>query len=389
MTMIINEGTGLVMAGAYNRDVGRNIARLHHLVMDDLGVSNGDPIWLYGRRKTVAIAMEMERADEPNHDIIRCDPVTRENARVKIRETVTVKKVESTTNAGAVRISILDDDILLNESARRILKEKILNGVDGIPFTSGDRFTCPVGVNKRLLIEITSRTSDPFFITARTKITIKKSGGELVEESWEDIGGLDEEIEKLREIVEMPFKYHELFRQVGIKPPKGILLHGPSGTGKTLLARVVASQIDASFFHVNAPEILSKFYGESEERLRQLFEDARKKAPSIVFIDEIDAIAVKRSETRGDVEKRVVAQLLGLMDGLKGMEKVIVIGATNMVDDLDPAFRRAGRFDREIEIGVPDKKGRLDILRIHTRNMPIVTHDDVVTCAINEKEVGG
>src|SRR3989338_1788139 len=225
-------------------------------------------------------------------------------------------------------------------------------------------------------IVVDTNPKQPVIVTEQTEVVFNPEAVEVKEElvpevTYEDIGGLGDEIKKVREMVELPLKHPEIFEKLGIEPPKGALLHGPPGTGKTLLAKAVASETNSHFILINGPEIISKFYGESEQNLRKKFEEAEQNAPSIIFFDEIDAIATKREETRGDVEKRVVAQLLGLMDGLKTRGKVIVIAATNIPNLLDPALRRPGRFDREIELGAPSKEGRLEILKIHSRNMPI------------------
>jgi transitional endoplasmic reticulum ATPase len=241
----------------------------------------------------------------------------------------------------------------------------------------GDAFNLGfAGFSQLKFVIVSTNPPQPVFISENTEVTVSPKAVEISEEkipdiTYEDIGGLTEEIKKIREMVELPLKHPEIFTRLGIEPPKGVLLHGPPGTGKTLLAKAVANESDANFILLNGPEIMSKFYGESEKRIRDIFEEAEKTAPSIIFIDEIDAIAPKREEAYGEVERRVVSQLLTMMDGLKTRGKVVVIGATNRPNAVDPALRRPGRFDREISINVPDKQGRLAILKIHTRNMPL------------------
>ena len=243
------------------------------------------------------------------------------------------------------------------------------------------------GVAQIRFLVVNTTPSSAVIVTENTEVVLNSKAVEISEESipqitYEDIGGLDEEVKKIREMVEIPMKHPEIFQRLGVEPPKGVLLHGSPGTGKTLLAKAVANETDANFILLNGPEIMSKFYGESEKKIRDIFEEAEKTAPAIIFIDEIDAIAPKREEVTGEVERRVVSQILTVMDGLKSRGKVIVIGATNRVNAIDPALRRPGRFDREIEVGVPGKKGRLSILKIHTRGMPL-------TKDVNLDEVAG
>jgi len=301
------------------------------------------------------------------------DGLIRRSAGVAIGDYVKIRKVDKVDNAGEVvlapmgaRISSVDEDFL------EYVKDKLID----TPLTEGDIVAVPVFGGQALGLTVVRVKPRGFVkVTADTRIQIVSE--EAAEKlaiprvTYEDIGGLHEEIQRIREMVELPLRHPELFQRLGIEPPKGVLLHGPPGTGKTLLAKAVANESDATFLSINGPEIMSKFYGESEERLRRVFQEAQEKAPSIIFIDEIDAIAPKREEVGGEVERRVVAQLLALMDGLKSRGDVIVIGATNVVNMIDPALRRPGRFDREIEIGVPDKRGRLEILQIHTRSMPL------------------
>jgi transitional endoplasmic reticulum ATPase len=343
--------------------------------MQKLGISAGDVVEIVGKRTTSAIAWPAYSEDQ-NRDMIRIDGFTRKNAGVAINEYVAVKPAKV---KGALGITLAPVDMRLNvdEDFTNFVKNRLMERtlVEGdttlvmmlghaIPFTVTK--TRPHGIVK---------------VTAETRLTILNEpapeGKGLPRTTYEDIGGLHEEIQRVREMVELPLRHPELFQRLGIEPPKGVLLHGPPGCGKTLLARAVANESEANFFSINGPEIMSKFYGESEARLREIFQQAQQNSPSIIFIDELDAIAPKREEVTGEVERRVVAQLLALMDGLSGRGNVIVIGATNRPSALDPALRRPGRFDREIEIGVPDKQGRYEILQIHTRGMPLAEDVDL------------
>jgi len=343
--------------------------------MQKLGISAGDVIEIVGKRTTSAIAWPAYSEDQ-NRDILRIDGFTRKNAGVAINEYV-VTRPAKVKNALSLTLAPVDMRLNVDEDftnfVRNRLMERTLVESDttlvmmlghAIPFTVTK--TRPHGIVK---------------VTSETRLTILNEpapeGKGLPRTTYEDVGGLHEEIQRVREMVELPLRHPELFQRLGIDPPKGVLLHGPPGCGKTLLARAVANESEANFFSINGPEIMSKFYGESEARLREIFQQAQQNAPSIIFIDELDAIAPKREEVTGEVERRVVAQLLALMDGLSGRGNVIVIGATNRPGALDPALRRPGRFDREIEIGVPDKKGRHEILQIHTRGMPLAEDVDL------------
>ena len=364
----------LRVGDARQRDVGRGIARIDQRTMQKLGISAGDVIEIINKRTTSAIAWPAYSEDQ-NRDIIRIDGFTRKNSGVAINEYVVVKPAKVKT---ALSITLAPVDMRLNvdEDFTNFVKNRLMERtlVEGdttlvmmlghaIPFTVSK--TRPHGIIK---------------VTAETRLTILNEpapeGKGLPRTTYEDIGGLHEEIQRVREMVELPLRHPELFQRLGIEPPKGVLLHGPPGCGKTLLARAVANESEANFYSINGPEIMSKFYGESEARLREIFQQAQQNAPSIIFVDELDAIAPKREEVTGEVERRVVAQLLALMDGLSGRGNVIVIGATNRPGALDPALRRPGRFDREIEIGVPDKKGRYEVLQIHTRGMPLVPYKE-------------
>jgi len=365
----------LRVGDARQRDVGRGIARIDQRTMQKLGISAGDVIEIVNKRTTSAIAWPAYSEDQ-NRDILRIDGFTRKNAGVAINEYVVVRPAKVKT---ALSITLAPVDMRLNvdEDFTNFVKNRLMERtlVEGdttlvmmlghaIPFTVSK--TRPHGIVK---------------VTAESRLTILNEPAPeakgLPRTTYEDIGGLHEEIQRVREMVELPLRHPELFQRLGIEPPKGVLLHGPPGCGKTLLARAVANESEANFYSINGPEIMSKFYGESEARLREIFQQAQQNAPSIIFIDELDAIAPKREEVTGEVERRVVAQLLALMDGLSGRGNVIVIGATNRPGALDPALRRPGRFDREIEIGVPDKQGRNEVLQIHTRGMPLAEDVDL------------
>ncbi|MBC7081152.1 MAG: CDC48 family AAA ATPase [Thermoplasmatales archaeon] len=366
----------LRVAEGLSQDVGAGRARIDTETRMKLNVAPGDIIEIEGGRKTGAIVWRARPIDE-GKGIIRIDNLTRKNARVGIGDKVTIRKVEVKVASQVVIAPAISQSqrIQFGHGIESIVKR----GLYKRPLTAGDTIivpgialfgnSLPFGVVKtepKGLVVIGDETS----VIVKEE-PIKEELLKLPQISYEDIGGLDEEIMKIREMIELPLKHPELFERLGIDPPKGVLLYGPPGTGKTLIAKAVANESGASFFTINGPEIMSKFYGQSEENLRRTFEEAEKNAPSIIFIDEIDAIAPKREEVHGEVERRVVSQLLTLMDGLKGRGKVIVIGATNRPDSLDPALRRPGRFDREIEIGVPDRDGRKEILQIHTRGMPL------------------
>ena len=365
----------LHVGDARQRDVGRGIARIDQRTMQKLGISAGDVIEIVNKRTTSAIAWPAYSEDQ-NRDVIRIDGFTRKNSGVAINEYVVVRPAKVKTALG-ITLAPVDMRLNVDEDFTNFVKNRLMERtlVDGdttlvmmlghaIPFTVSK--TRPHGIIK---------------VTAETRLTILNEpapeGKGLPRTTYEDIGGLHEEIQRVREMVELPLRHPELFQRLGIEPPKGVMLHGPPGCGKTLLVRAVANESEANFYAINGPEIMSKFYGESEARLREIFQQAQQNAPSIIFIDELDAIAPKREEVTGEVERRVVAQLLALMDGLSGRGNVIVIGATNRPGALDPALRRPGRFDREIEIGVPDKKGRYEVLQIHTRGMPLAEDVDL------------
>jgi transitional endoplasmic reticulum ATPase len=337
--------------------------------MQKLGISAGDVIEIVNKRTTSAIAWPAYSEDQ-NRDIIRIDGFTRKNAGAAINEYVSIKPAKVKT---ALSITLAPVDMRLNVDEdftnfvrNRLMERTLVEGDTTLVMMLGHAI--PFTVTK-------TRPHGIIKVTAETRLTILNEPAPetkgLPRTTYEDIGGLHEEIQRVREMVELPLRHPELFQRLGIEPPKGVLLHGPPGCGKTLLARAVANESEANFYSINGPEIMSKFYGESEARLREIFQQAQQNAPSIIFVDELDAIAPKREEVTGEVERRVVAQLLALMDGLSGRGNVIVIGATNRPSALDPALRRPGRFDREIEIGVPDKQGRHEVLQIHTRGMPL------------------
>ncbi|TGC09714.1 CDC48 family AAA ATPase [Methanolobus halotolerans] len=352
---------------AYPRDVGRGIARLDKDLMQSIGVISGDIVEIGNKEKCYAIVWP-GYLDDAGKDIIRIDGNLRNNAKVGIDDRATVRKVAATE---AERIVLAPTrETRLVGGARFILRI-----LEGRPITKGQSIRVEAVNNPISFVVLSTKPSGPVIVSRNTQIQLREST--VVQESvagqitYEDIGGLKRELGLVREMIELPLKHPELFEKLSIDPPKGVLLFGPPGTGKTLIARAVASETDANFTSVSGPEIVSKYYGESEQKLREIFEDAEKNAPSIVFIDEIDSIAPKRDEVVGEMERRVVAQLLSLMDGLASRGKVIVIGATNRPNSIDEALRRGGRFDREIEVGIPDAEGRLQILFVHTRGMPL------------------
>ena len=353
-------------------EVGRGRVRIDEDVMAELGISAGDVVEIEGKRKTVAIAWP-GYAEDRGKRIIRMDGWTRKNAGVSIGEKVKVRPVE-VKPASLVRLAPVNMQLSIDENFIAYVKKRLLDR----PVVEGDVIQVPVLGQMIHFTVVNVKPRGPVLITEKTHVKIIDHPlelGRIPRITYDDVGDLEEAKQKIRELVELPLKHPELFKRLGIDPPKGILLYGPPGTGKTLLAKAVANETDAYFLPINGPEIMSKFYGESEQKLRDIFQEAKEHAPAIIFIDEIDAIAPRREEVTGEVEKRVVAQLLALMDGLETRGDVIVIGATNRPNAIDPALRRPGRFDREIEIGVPDKKGRLEILKVHTRNMPLA--DDV------------
>jgi transitional endoplasmic reticulum ATPase len=360
--------TTLKVLEAYTRDVGRGVARIDYDSMDSLSASTGDVVEIKGKRKTVAKCLPLYPSDE-GKGIIRVDGLVRNNAGIAIGDAVVVKKIKAVP-AEKVVVAPL-------EAIPPIDERYLADALESVPLIKGDNVMVPY-FGGRLTFQVIGVTPgsgvDAVLVTQKTVFHIAERGETLrgvPQVTYEDIGGLKDESQKVREMIELPLRHPEIFEKLGIEAPKGILLYGPPGTGKTLLAKAVANESSAHFISISGPEIMSKFYGESEARLREIFKETKEKAPSIIFIDEIDSIAPKREEVTGEVERRVVSQLLSLMDGLEARGKVIVIAATNRPNAIDPALRRPGRFDREIEIKVPDKRGRLEILQIHTRNMPL------------------
>ncbi len=396
-----NPEVKLKVAEAIQDDINKGIVRLDSSYMRELDIRPGNIVAIKGERTTVAIA-DRSLPGDIGLNIIRMDGLIRRNARTTIGEQVRVQKAE-VHEAKRVTIAPARSGIMIRAGpqifkrgllGRAVMKGDLVglggtkrrrNAMSENPFFNdmdlftnmlSETFSFGLGDLKFVVTDV-QPSKKAVLVTENTDVVFNPEAVELTDEekvidvSYEDIGGLDEELSKVREMVELPLKHPEIFERLGIEPPKGVLLHGPPGTGKTLLAKAVANETNSNFVLINGPEIMSKYYGQSEENLRKKFEEAEKNAPSIIFIDEIDAIASKREESKGEVERRVVAQLLAIMDGLKSRGKVVVIAATNIPNSLDPALRRPGRFDREIEIGVPGVGGRLNILKIHTRNMPL------------------
>jgi len=390
----------LRVAEASQDDAYKGIARIDFDTMRILGLKRGDVISIKGGRETIAIVDRAYPADV-NEGIVRIDGIIRKNAKTGVGEIVELKKVE-VKEAKKVTIAPVQENIVIHgdpEVFRRGLLGRagmkgdivVLGGVqrrkdlmseelgdfgDLFGDIFGNLGMNFAGFNQIKFMIVNTNPSLPVFIGENTELVVNSKAIEIGEDklfdvNYEDIGGLEEEIKKVREMIELPLKHPEIFERLGVEPPKGVLLYGPPGTGKTLLAKAVANESEANFILLNGPEIMSKFYGESEKKIRDIFNEAEKTAPAIVFIDEIDAIAPKREDVQGEVERRVVSQLLTMMDGLKARGKVVVIGATNRPNSIDPALRRPGRFDREVEINVPSKAGRLSVLKIHTRNMPL------------------
>ncbi|MDO8427730.1 MAG: CDC48 family AAA ATPase [Candidatus Diapherotrites archaeon] len=349
--------------------VGRNIVTLDRLAKKRLNITSGDIVEIAGTKRTAAVVWPA-RAEDEGKGLVRMDNFIRHNSGVSLGDTVTIAKAEF-KEAKEVTLAPTQEVRIIASGYNRVLKKSFL----GRPLSKGDTVWISVFGSGFVYKVVNTKPAGIIKVTDFTQFVLKekpvKDAEGVGNVAYEDIGGMKEQVMKVRELVELPMRHPELFRRLGINPPKGILLFGPPGCGKTLLAKAVANETNAHFISVNAPEIMSKFVGEAEERVRQIFKDAEENNPSIIFIDEIDAIAPKRDEVVGEVERRVVAQLLALMDGLEARGNVIVIAATNRVNSLDEALRRPGRFDREIEFGVPDRKGRLEILQVHTRGMPL------------------
>ena len=382
------------------KDAGRRLAAVDRLAADELDLSGGDFVRLDSDEGTAIARVWPGYPEDDGTGIVRIDGRLRQEAGVGIDDRLTIEKAE-VNPADSITIALPQ-----RLGIRGNIDSLIRRELGGQPVTAGQNVQLPLGFgfmggqSQAVPLKIASTSpSGTVVVTDSTEVTISEKPAEQIREApsgaapgtpgsapdiaYEDIGGLDDELEQVREMIELPMRHPELFKRLGIDPPKGVLLHGPPGTGKTLIAKAVANEIDASFHTVSGPEIMSKYYGESEEQLRDIFEEASEEAPAIIFMDELDSIAAKREEAGGDVERRVVAQLLSLMDGLEERGEVVVIGATNRVDAIDPALRRGGRFDREIEIGVPDRDGRKEILQVHTRNMPLAEGIDLDVYAEN------
>lgn len=372
----------LRVAEAQSKDVGRGLARLDPKDLERLGMNIGDVVEIRGKRTTVARAMPAY-AEQRGKGLIQMDGIIRANAGTGLDENVTVRLVE----VHPAQKVILSPVETLPTSQRSAQARYLVRLLEGIPVVAGDQVRVNLfGTRAQTFTVVEAKPAGSVLIGANTNIQLAGEGAQRERGAitYEDIGGLHREIRRIREMIELPLRYPEVFEHLGIDPPKGVLLHGPPGCGKTLIARAVAHETSANFTHINGPEVIDKWYGASEATLRKIFDEAQRHAPAIVFIDEIDAIAPKREEMSGDrqVERRVVAQLLALMDGLASRGEVIVIAATNIPNTLDPALRRPGRFDREIPINVPDKDGRREILDIYTRGMPLAESVDLEKLAI-------
>jgi transitional endoplasmic reticulum ATPase len=366
----------LKVTEALNKDVGRAFSRMGPEDMEKLGAAIGDIVEISGKRKTVCKAMPAYK-ELRGQCRVQLDGITRENAGVGLDESVSIRKIASRSAAKVILapLTITPGDRDLNY---------IGSLLDGLPVVEGDRIRATLFGSRSADFRVETTTpKGPVLINPTTRLVIGQAREEESARtlSYEDIGGLKHQLQRIREMIELPLRYPEVFNRLGIDAPKGVLLHGPPGCGKTLIARAIAHETEANFFSVNGPEVIHKFYGESEAHLRKIFADATQKGPSIVFLDEIDAIAPRREKVVGDVEKRVVAQLLALMDGLTKRQNVIVIAATNIPNILDPALRRPGRFDREISIPIPDRNARREILEIHSRGMPLAEEVDIAHLA--------
>ena len=369
--MIIKaERNFLIVAKANPKDVGRRIARIDPVVQELLGLTSGDAIEISSERKKANVLNWYGFPEDKGSGLIRIDGYIRNQLNVGINDRVEIKKIEVND---AQNITLRSTEPLRIIDASKYLT----NLLEGFVVTKGDMIPLSIMGQRTDFVVWSTNPSGPIIVTKSTRIIVSEkvakdfSGEGLPTVTYEDIGGLKEAVTKVREMIDLPLRHPELFKRMGVEAPKGVLLYGPPGTGKTFLAKAIANETSANFYSIGGPEIMSKFYGESEARLRGIFREAEQNAPSIIFIDELDAIAPKRENAIGEVERRVVAQLLYLMDGLTSRGTVVVIAATNRVNDIDPALRRTGRFDREIEIGIPDRDGRKEILDIHTRGMPL------------------
>ncbi|MFB6302050.1 MAG: CDC48 family AAA ATPase [Haloferacaceae archaeon] len=387
----------LIVKPLKQKDAGRGLAAVEKEAATELGLEAGDFVRIEGRNGAAIARVWPGYPEDRGSGIVRIDGRLRQQANVGIDDRVEIEKVDVEP---ADRITVALPQRL---GIRGNIESLVRRELSGKPISAGQTVQLPLGFGfmggqgQAIPLKIAStEPSGTVVVNDSTEVRISEqpaeqiaeteettTGGAAPDVTYEDIGGLEDELEQVREMIELPMRHPELFKRLGIEPPKGVLLHGPPGTGKTLIAKAVANEIDAHFETISGPEIMSKYYGESEEQLREVFEEAEENAPAIVFMDELDAIAPKRDEAGGDVERRVVAQLLSLMDGLDERGEVVVIGATNRVDAIDPALRRGGRFDREIEIGVPDRDGRKEILQVHTRTMPLVDDIDLDKYADN------
>ena len=364
-----DEEANLRVATSFIEDEGNGLARMDKEMLQQIGAQPGDCVLVSGRRGTVARAAQTTQ-EYSGQNLIQIDGITRDNAQASIDEWVTVKKIPF-RSADSVLLAPVDPNALMPKDKELRHVRQLLAGlniivgdrVEIVLFGTRPQFYIVEGASPKGALRITPNSSLSFRVS-------DFSHEKTTRTSYEDIGGLEVELSHIREMIELPLKFPELFTQLGIDPPKGVLLNGPPGCGKTLIARTISNEVRAHFVHVNGPEVIHKFYGESEAKLRMVFEEAKRNAPAIIFLDEIDALAPKRAQVIGDVEKRVVAQLLALMDGLVSRGEVVIIGATNIPELVDPALRRPGRFDREITIGVPNRQGRTQILKIHSRKMP-------------------
>ncbi|MEN4007487.1 MAG: CDC48 family AAA ATPase [Methanobacteriaceae archaeon] len=398
-----NSEVELRVAEALQKDVGKGIIRIDKELIFKMGISPGDIVEIIGKRTTGAIVGQAYPADI-GLEIVRMDGLTRSNAGTSIGEMITIRRTEIRVArkvvlapaARGLRIMASGDIVKRNIMGRAVTRGDILSLISPRrtreifrEFPSGEKVfreffepTTPFSLGEIKFLVVSTNPAGIVKINDETEIEVRPEAVEIIEKkvpdvTYDDVGGLKHEISKVREMIELPLRHPEIFDRLGIDPPRGVLLHGAPGTGKTLLAKAVASEGDSNFVAINGPEVMSKYVGEAEKKIRDLFKEAEENAPTVIFIDEIDAIAPKREEVTGEVERRVVAQILALMDGLKERGKVIVIGATNRPDALDPALRRPGRFDREIELRVPDRDGRCEILQIHTRGMPLKEDVDI------------